>query len=73
MFRLEINLNERALKENIIPSVLQFFETGMMPDGVNDTCIVLITKTQEPGTMKDFWPISLCNMIYKIVSKCIVN
>jgi hypothetical protein len=61
------------LKEDVIIAVLEFFDTGQMPDGVNDTCIVLIPKVPYPESLKDFRPISLCNVIYKIVSKCIVN
>lgn len=44
-----------------------------MPDGVNDTSIVLIPKVQFLENLKDFIPISLCNVIYKVVSKCLVN
>jgi hypothetical protein len=44
-----------------------------MPPGVNDTAIVLIPKKDEPELLKDFRPISLCNVIYKVVSKCLVN
>jgi hypothetical protein len=44
-----------------------------MPEGVNDTAIVLIPKVQSPETLKDFRPISLCNVVYKVVSKCLVN
>ena len=65
--------NWGCLKEEIIVAVRLFFVTGHMPEGVNDTCIVLIPKVQHPVTLKDFRPISLCNVIYKIVSKCMVN
>jgi hypothetical protein len=61
------------LKEDVIKAVLEFFDTGQMPDGVNDTCIVLIPKVPYQESLNDFRPISLCNVSYKIVSKCIVN
>jgi hypothetical protein len=40
-----------------------------MPDGWNDTNVVLIPKTKEPQSLKDLRPISLCNVLYKIISK----
>jgi hypothetical protein len=65
--------NWGVLKDEIVHAVLQFFETGIMPVGVNDTSIVLIPKVDNPCELKDFRPISLCNVIYKIISKCLVN
>lgn len=44
-----------------------------MPNGVNDTAIVMIPKVPHPTELKDFRPLSLCNVVYKIVSKCLVN
>lgn len=44
-----------------------------MPEGVNDTVIVLIPKKDDPESLRDFRPINLCNFIYKVVSKCLVN
>ena len=61
------------MKSEIVPAVLEFFSSGVMPTDVNDTTIVLIPKIPHPKELKDFRPISLCNVIYKIVSKCIVN
>ena len=61
------------IKEEIIVVVKDFFVTGVMPDGINDTTIVLIPKVRFSKELKDFRPISLCNVVYKIVSKCMVN
>jgi hypothetical protein len=44
-----------------------------MPSSVNETTIILIPKKEDPELLKDFMPISLCNVIYKVVSKCLVN
>ena len=65
--------NWGCLKEDIIYAVKLFFEEGKLPEGVNDTAIVLIPKVQFPETLKEYRPISLCNVIYKVVSKCLVN
>lgn len=65
--------NWDTMKKEIVAVVQQFFREGAMPAGVNETCIVMIPKVAQPESMKDFRPISLCNMLYKIVSKCLVN
>jgi hypothetical protein len=45
-----------------------------MPKWVNDTAIVVIPKKKmNPSELNDFRPISLCNVMYKIISKCLVN
>ena len=65
--------NWGLIKEDIVRAVKEFFSTGIMPDEVNDTTIVLIPKVSHPSLLSDFRPISLCNVLYKVISKCLAN
>jgi hypothetical protein len=57
---------------DVTKGVKDFFASGHMPPAINETTIVLIPK-EERELLKDFRPISLCNVIYKVISKCLVN
>lgn len=46
---------------------------SVMPEGVNATSIVLIPKIAKSTRLTHYRPISLCNVIYKVGSKCLVN
>lgn len=40
---------------------------------VVESLMILILKVDSAYTFKEFWPISLCNMTYVLVSKVLVN
>lgn len=44
-----------------------------IPEGWNDTVVVLIKKVKNPERLKDLHPISLCNIVYKVMSKVTAN
>ncbi|XP_042988748.1 uncharacterized protein LOC122316282 [Carya illinoinensis] len=52
---------------------LNILNNGGTIEGVNDTYITLIPKIKESKKVTDFRPISLCNVLYKIVAKVISN
>ena len=61
------------MSQDVIAAALSVLNSGTMPENLNHTYIALIPKTKSPEKAKDFRPISLCNVLYKIISKTIEN
>ena len=59
--------------DNVVYAVLDFLQSSVMVSEINQTNIVLIPKVKSPEKLSDFRPISLCNVIYKIISKVLAN
>jgi hypothetical protein len=51
--------------------VLEAINNKVIPDGWNDTIIALIPKVDSPETITQYRPISLFNVLHKVISKMI--
>jgi hypothetical protein len=59
--------------DDVTNVVRNFYTAGIMPPHLNDTQITLIPKKLACHMPSDFRPISLCNVIYKIIAKSLAN
>lgn len=59
--------------DSVVKFVLDFFETGTLPPTTNDALIVLIAKVAKPEKITQFRPISLCNVLFKTITKTMVG
>jgi hypothetical protein len=57
----------------VCAAALHFLNSGHMDSAINATNIALIPKIKNPSCVTEFRPISLCNVLYKIVSKVLAN
>uniref|UniRef100_A0A2N9J7Z2 Reverse transcriptase domain-containing protein n=1 Tax=Fagus sylvatica TaxID=28930 RepID=A0A2N9J7Z2_FAGSY len=62
-----------VLGSDVISAVLSCLNSGCLLKSINHTFITLIPKVKNPEKVTDFRPISLCNVIYKLVSKVLAN
>jgi hypothetical protein len=53
--------------------IIQVLNGAAMPTGWNDTTVVLIPKVKDPKSLKELRLISLCNVLYKIISKVLAG
>lgn len=63
----------RIVGEEVCSTILNYLNNGVFDDHINFTYIVLIPKVKNPVQAIDFRPISLCNVIYKLMSKVLAN
>ncbi|GAA0146857.1 hypothetical protein LIER_36395 [Lithospermum erythrorhizon] len=65
--------NWDVIGKDVTKATLEFLNNGHILKEINNTFITLIPKIKSHSTIGDYRPISLCNVIYKIASKVLVN
>lgn len=58
---------------DVVKFCQEFMNTGYLPSGINKTLVCLIQKVPMPQQMTDLRPISLCNILVRILSKVLSN
>ena len=59
--------------DDIFKECCAWLDTGQFPPDLNITNIALIPKGSSQVSMKDWRPIALCNVLYKIIAKVLAN
>ena len=59
--------------DSIKEEIRNVFLCRKISDYLNSTNIVLVPKVQSPESISSYRPISLCNLVYKIITKIIVG
>ena len=57
----------------VVNCVLSSLNSSRMPCRLNETYICLIPKVKSPQNITEFRPISLCNVVYKLIPKILAN
>lgn len=70
--------NAKILQDNwdcfgpmVVREVLGFFSTGVMSRYVARSNLVLVPKSENASKVEHYRPISVCNVIYKVITKII--
>lgn len=65
--------NWDTIGDSVWELISKAFETGIFPTEINATLLVLIPKIDSPENLSQFRPISLCNVLYKVITKVLAN
>jgi hypothetical protein len=55
--------------DDVCMLVRSFFQSGILPAHINEKHIALIPKKLVPQIPADYRTISLCNVVYKLITK----
>lgn len=61
------------IRDDTCAEVLQFLNNGDLDTKLNLSQIILIPKKEEAKKVEDYRPISLCNVVMKLITKALAN
>lgn len=62
-----------VVNKDVVQFCRRYFDHGELPDEINRTLVCLIPKVKHPKQVSDLRPISLCNVLVRIMSKVMAN
>ncbi|CAK8579067.1 unnamed protein product [Lathyrus sativus] len=62
-----------TIKTDVIAAIRDFFEIGKIYKPFNNVVVSLIPKSNEACEIKDYRPIDVCTIFYKIISKILTG
>ena len=62
-----------TISDHVCDEIRDWFRNREIPESLGHALICLIPKQDPPETVKHLRPISLCNTLYKLVTKILVN
>ena len=60
-----------AIGDDVAATVISILNGHAIPSKLNHTLVALIPKRPKPDQISDFQLISLCNVIYELITKAI--
>nr|XP_027089582.1 uncharacterized protein LOC113710661 [Coffea arabica] len=61
------------IKTDVVSAIQSFLSHGHLLKSINETSITLIPKVENPIDLANYRPISLCNVLYRILAKILAN
>ncbi|XP_074352119.1 uncharacterized protein LOC141691283 [Apium graveolens] len=62
-----------VVHDDVVGFCRKFFDTGVMDEEINRTIVCIIPKVKQPQYMTEIRSISLCNVLFRILSKVLAN
>lgn len=64
----------QIIGDQVTDAILCFFKkAGEIYKAINCATVTLMPKVKNPSTIKEYRPVSCCTILYKIISKILIN